>query len=117
MGEEVESQENQAAPGVPVVLQVKLTPEERSAVTTHINQKAKDPQDSCPVCGDPNNIVLEDCYAVPVQTNVAGFGGHFQPLASTVCGNCGYVRFFNLLVVRKILSGEEVMESGGQDGS
>ncbi len=59
----------------------------------------------CPICGVKKWIVGEHIVAPPVQTPGGGMiiGGASYPLASIICSNCGFTRFFNALIagVRK----------------
>lgn len=96
-------------------LQDKLTAAERSEVTDHINRKAAHPQDACPVCASPRNFVLEDIYRTDVVAANPVTTTAYQPLTATLCLNCGFVRFFNLNLVRKLIE-EEREKAGGDDG-
>lgn len=86
-------------------------------VIDHINQKAVLPKDACLVCGSPNNQVQGMVFKVDSEP-IAGhaFGAHRMPLFSTICFNCGFVRFFNRFVVDKILNDEPLPEYSGDAG-
>lgn len=87
----------------PQAATVKLTLEELTAVTDHVNRKAVSPNDACLVCASPLNSVLDDVYKVDVIPVGSPFSPTAQPLLSTVCLNCGFIRFFNRLVVDKLI--------------
>ena len=95
------------APATVVPTNVKLTAEEAESISDHINRKAASPNDACPVCGSPNNSVLEHVYQVSPRTTVTILGGAHQPLVATACFNCGFVRFFNRLIVDAIIKAEK----------
>ena len=82
---------------------VKLSLEEAAAVSDHINRKAVSPNDACPVCASPLNSVLEDVYKVDVIPLASPLSPLSQPLLSTVCVSCGFVRFFNRLIVDRLI--------------
>ena len=91
-------------------------------IIAHINSKAVLPNDACAVCGSPNNRVQPLVFKVdsePIPDHV--FGAHRMPLFSTICFNCGFVRFFNRFVVDKILNGEPLPvysgDVGGEDAA
>jgi hypothetical protein len=88
---------------------VKLTTDEVGDIIDHINRKAISPIDACPVCGDPNNEVVSDLYRLDVLYPGPMIGGSHQPLISTVCNNCGFVRVFNRLVVERRLQAEKAV--------
>lgn len=96
--------------------QDKLTAIERSEVTDHINRKAAHPQDACPVCGSPRNFVLEDIYRTDVVASHPVNTAAYQPLTATLCMNCGFVRFFNLHIVRMLIKEERERAEGGDGG-
>jgi hypothetical protein len=102
--EDETSRETESAAFIPSG--IKLTPEQILTVVDLINRKAMSPNDACPVCGSPKNVVLDDVYRVSVSSETLSVGGQFQPLISTVCGNCGFVRFFNRIVVDSIIEAE-----------
>ena len=87
----------------PQIATMKLTPDEAMAVSDHINRKAVTANDACPVCASPLNSVLEDVYKVDVIAMGSLFSPLSQPLLSTVCLNCGFVRFFNRLIVDNLI--------------
>jgi hypothetical protein len=96
---------------------ITLSDEEATDVIDHINRKAVAKDDGCQVCGSPQNSVTVNVYRVDASTKpTAIVGGTYQPLYSTVCYNCGFVRFFNQNVVRGIIAREKPAE-GGADGS
>lgn len=100
--------EEDPQPNVPAqtVESVKLTPIEMAAITDHINRKAVAPNDACPVCGSPNNVVLDDVYRLSVLLQGLAIGGEHQPIVTTVCNNCGFVRLFNRLVIDRVVQAE-----------
>lgn len=82
-----------------VVEEMRLTSEQLTDVVDFINAKAVIQNDGCPVCGSPVNFVVEDIYRVAVRTQPVSIAGRYQPLISTVCSNCGFVRFFNQITM------------------
>lgn len=94
----------------------RLRPHERTALTEFINRKASDTADPCPVCGSGFNIVVENFYRVDVMTDPVMIAPSFQPLVSTVCHNCGYVRFFNHNIVNTLMERERAASGEGDDG-
>lgn len=59
-----------------------------------INKKAVSPNDSCIVCGDPNNSVSQ--YLWRVMT-IPQSSNRFMPMVMTHCNNCGFLRFFSAM--------------------
>ncbi|WP_156022276.1 hypothetical protein [Sphingomonas sp. UNC305MFCol5.2] len=112
MGTEDDKTKGQAS-NVPAVTEIKLSKDEVNEITAHINRKARDPNDGCPVCGSPLSYVLENTYRVEVLTNIPAFGGTYQPLTATTCEECGFVRFFNLNIVKARIADAE---TDGSDG-
>lgn len=90
----------------PAPQRVVLSPVESVAIVDHINRKAVAKDDACPVCGSPANTVISDVYRLPVLTDSPAFGGAYQPIVTTVCNNCGFVRMFNRLVVERLIQNE-----------
>lgn len=91
---------------------VVLTPEEASAFTDHINRKAISPTDACPVCGSAANFVVREVYRLPVATTQVVVGGEYQPLLTTVCHGCGFVRLFNKIIVDQLIALEKRKAEG-----
>lgn len=106
---------DEKAPPVPEVTDVKLSADESDKITDFINQKALAPKDECPVCGSPQNYVNEYVWRVDTQKTEDALGGRFQPLVSTTCHNCGYVRFFNKIVVEFLMKPKDNGEGGNGD--
>lgn len=100
---------------------IKLSPTEVSEIIDHINRKAVNSDDSCPVCGDPNNFVTEYVSRVDIGTDPFTIGGSHQPVYTTICQSCGFVRLFNKLVVDHLIREHNKSASersqGGSDGS
>ena len=92
-----------AAPAIVTPSNVVLTTEQLEEIVDHINRKSASPTDGCPVCGSPNNSVLDHIYQVSALTTVPMFGGTHQPLIATACYDCGFVRFFNRLFVDALI--------------
>lgn len=104
---EEEETPSEVVPTPIVPTSVKLTPEGVAAAIDHINRKAVSPNDACPVCGSPNNTVLEEIYQLSVASTIPMVGGQHQPLISTVCNSCGFVRFFNRIIVDWLIEAEK----------
>lgn len=79
--------------------EIRLTEAEQAAVTDHVNRKAVSPNDACPVCGSPANAVIHSVFRLPTLTSQPVVGGMYQPVLSTACANCGFIRLFNKLIV------------------
>jgi hypothetical protein len=99
-----------------------LTDDLRNEITHFINQKAVSPTDACPVCGHHFNLVGEDSYQVQVRMEPdTVFSTSFMPLFTTVCFNCGFVRFFSENIVREKMSEAQgelpLAEPESSDGS
>lgn len=84
-------------------LDVKLTHEQNIRIVEHINRKAVSPDDACVVCGSRVNHVVESTYAVATIRMVPSVGGTYMPLIATVCHDCGFVRFFNKIIVDNLV--------------
>jgi hypothetical protein len=97
--------------------EIKLTDDERSETTDHINRKATNPDDACAVCGSPANYVVEDTYRLDVLTSIPVVASTFQPLVSTVCMNCGFVRLFNHNIVKNRIAEHKASQEEEGDGS
>ncbi|WP_288485812.1 hypothetical protein [uncultured Novosphingobium sp.] len=97
--------------------EIKLTDNERSEITDHINLKAVQPDDACVVCGSPANYVVEDTYRLDVLTSAPVLASTFQPLVSTVCMNCGFVRLFNHNIVKNRISEHKASQGEENGGS
>lgn len=101
---------------VPEITDVKLPLSEANKITEFINGKAVVPNDACPVCGSPNNLVNEYVWKVETQKVGPTLGGRFQPLVSTTCNNCGYVRFFNKIIMDWAMQQADAVEGEVQNG-
>ena len=61
-------------------------------------------------------MVLDSEFAVPVGQEKALVGiGANAPVYATVCGNCGYLRFFSKLVIDAILRHEGKISGEDKD--
>ena len=101
---------------VPEITDVKLSLSEANKITEFINEKAVVPNDTCPVCGSPRNLVNEYVWKVETQKVGATLGGRFQPLISTTCHNCGYVRFFNKIIMDFVMQQAGAVEGEAESG-
>jgi hypothetical protein len=117
MNDTTEQNEELAEPAVPSPTDVVLTPDEMSDVTDHINRLAVAANDACPVCGSPHNLVAPNVYRMEVHREGPSAAIQYQPLYSTVCYNCGFVRFFNQNIVKLKISAHEAPEAGSSNGS
>lgn len=79
----------------------KLSPAEHMMCVNWINEKAASPNDACAVCGSPDNSVGLDIFQVRAgpAPRTAGQGVPYIPSVITSCNNCGFIRFFNALVL------------------
>jgi predicted nucleic-acid-binding Zn-ribbon protein len=101
---------------VPKETDLKLTAAEANKITAFINNKAIVPKDGCPVCGSPKNFVNEHIWKMETQKLEPTFGGTFQPLVATTCHNCGYVRFFNKIIMEWIMQQAGAVEGEAENG-
>lgn len=85
----------------------KRVPLERGVeLSNFLNERAGGQEnDTCPVCNDSRNVVLDTEYAIPIsQTEpLIGLGG-YAPAYATACVNCGYMRFFSKNMLDKLLA-------------
>ena len=97
-----------AAAELPVPFRVEVEQLDRGfveAVVQHINRKAVAPNDACPVCGSPLNMVADLGFKIAAkEAHGAVEGGREMPLLATVCRDCGFTRFFNRIVVEALLA-------------
>jgi len=89
---------------------VELTAEEASKYVDFINRKAISPTDGCPVCGSPQNFVVEYAYKVETIKEPFVMGGSAMPLFVTICYNCSFVRLFNRNMADAIIEAELAAE-------
>lgn len=119
MENEDQSATEEAAPveAAPADASVALTAEEATDVTDHINRMAVAPNDACPVCGSSQNFVAPTLYRVEAHREAPAAQIQYQPLYSTVCLNCGFVRFFNQYVVKERIAEQKAPKPEGANGS
>jgi len=77
-----------------------LTREELARATDWINQKAVKPNDGCQICDSPHSEVQPGFAPLPGGVSPFGDGmGWLHPCIVTICQNCGFMRYFNAVVM------------------
>lgn len=93
--------------------EIEVSMEEGAAVTQHINTVSGGAEnDKCSVCGSNQNNVERFVFQIPIgyYEPVLGIGRH-APAYITTCHNCGYIRFFNKIVVDQIIADSSKSEN------
>lgn len=119
---EAEQQSETEKPVEPRIEAHTLSQEQNSRIVRYINEKAASENDACPVCDSPVNTVLQFVFVIDAEATSGSLAsGRHMPLYTTMCHDCGYVRFFNkILVDQQIRSAEKAAadaDESDQDAS
>ena len=79
-----------------------LTDSEKNRFMQWIREKGGQNPSKCPVCGEPNKWWPGDVVVMPELTGEGNLQIDEQssiPVVQLICGNCGYVRFFNATMI------------------
>lgn len=77
-----------------------LTPQEIQKATGWINERAARANDPCQICDSPNSMVQPG--VVPMNGGMSPYGDGAQwihPCVVVICQNCGYMRYFNAVIM------------------
>lgn len=97
---------------VPPIHRRLLEEAELRRIADWINQKAS-AGDPCPVCHSGPSEVQQSLAPLPGGISPDGEPGWLYPCAVTVCVNCGFTRFFNVITMGLL---EPYYRKDGKDG-
>jgi hypothetical protein len=75
----------------------RLSDDERTKASDHVNKTALQADDPCPHCGNINTSVGEHVFRLAVGFQPIPRG--YVPIVPVICSNCGHVRLFGALAM------------------